>query len=79
MEKVPLSDEMKEKVTGGLGKKSSTASLVEKKEVVCKFCGGKYTVLKTLVDYSCPHCGYGGFKTLNDTLVWEEKHKNKNI
>ena len=80
-----LNEEDEEKVTGGVGVTKEEilgrfgfdkSNLMEPIEVECSFCHEKYSVPRGLVDFSCPHCGYGGYKSIDSLNKWFEKHKN---
>ncbi len=78
MDKEFLEEEKEKEVSGGTSEKAVVSVPVgnEFSEHVCTHCGKKYKTLKFLVDFSCPHCGYGGYKSI---AMWFEEHEQDNV
>ena len=77
-----LSEEEEGKVSGSFKladyfiKHKSIVDFSEEVEYECSWCHKKFKQMKGAVDFACPHCGYGGYKSDQGWQEWYEKHKD---
>ena len=80
MAKEELDKRTEEKVSGGSSidnnfNSGKISTFGKEQEYECQWCHKKFKVMTGMADFSCPHCGYGGYKGVNDWERWYEEHK----